>query len=105
MKRLMAWSNLSLKSTTPGIKKVERFSDVLYRSGRSGRPLLYALAASIDLKMFGYALDQGITSQFTVIAASSLGHNAEIGAVNTTTLTTRAVSRPFLGKLSAPHHT
>lgn len=47
------------ESETPGVKKVERFSHVLYHSGKSGRVLLYILAASIGLTMFGYALDQG----------------------------------------------
>jgi hypothetical protein len=89
-----------LESDIPGVKKVERFSHVLYHSGRSGRLLLYILAASIGLTMFGYALDQGITSQFTVIAASSLGHHAEISAVQTAASIIRAISKPFLGKLS-----
>ncbi|KAJ8117418.1 hypothetical protein OPT61_g1372 [Boeremia exigua] len=89
-----------LESMTPGVKKVERFSHVLYHSGRSGRILLYVLAASIGLTMFGYALDQGITSQFTVIAASSLGNHAEISAVSTAASIIRAISKPFIGKLS-----
>lgn len=89
-----------LESETPGVKKVERFSYVLYHSGKSGRLLLYVLVASISLTMFGYALDQGITSQFTVIAASSLGHHAEISAVDTAAAIIRAISKPFIGKLS-----
>ncbi|KAH6616644.1 major facilitator superfamily domain-containing protein [Boeremia exigua] len=89
-----------LESDTPGVKKVERFSHVLYHSGTAGRLLLYVLAASIGLTMFGYALDQGITSQFTVIAASSLGHHAEISAVSTAASIIRAISKPFIGKLS-----
>lgn len=51
------------ESETPGVKKVERFSHVLYHSGKSGRVLLYILAISIGLTMFGYALDQGKHSQ------------------------------------------
>lgn len=89
-----------LESATPGVRKVERFSHVLYHSGRSGRMLLYILAVSIGLTMFGYALDQGITSQFTVIAASAFSHHAEIGAVNTSASIIRAISKPFLSKLS-----
>ncbi|KAF2622402.1 MFS general substrate transporter [Macroventuria anomochaeta] len=89
-----------LESDTPGVKKVERFSHVLYHSGRSGRLLLYVLAASVGLTMFGYALDQGITSQFTVIAASAFSHHAEISAVNTAASIIRAISKPFIGKLS-----
>lgn len=88
------------ESQTPGVKKVERFSHVLYHSGKSGRLLLFVLALSIGLTMFGYALDQGITSQFTVIAASSFSHHAEIGAVNTAASIIRAISKPFIGKLS-----
>ncbi|KAH7092607.1 major facilitator superfamily domain-containing protein [Paraphoma chrysanthemicola] len=91
---------LPLESETPGVKKVERFSHVLYQSGKSGRILLFILAASIGLTMFGYALDQGITSQFTVIAASAFSHHAEIGAVNTAASIIRAISKPFIGKLS-----
>ena len=92
--------NPTLESDTPGVKKVERFSHVLYHSGKSGRLLLFVLAASIGLTMFGYALDQGITSQFTVIAASAFSHHAEIGAVNTAASIIRAISKPFIGKLS-----
>lgn len=88
------------ESETPGVKKVERFSHVLYHSGRSGRMLLIILGASVGLSMFGYALDQGITSQFTVIAASAFSHHAEIGAVNTAASIIRAISKPFIGKLS-----
>ncbi|KAH5200990.1 hypothetical protein HBH76_014240 [Parastagonospora nodorum] len=89
-----------IESETPGVKKVERFSHVLYHSGKSGRTLLFILAASIGLTMFGYALDQGITSQFTVIAASAFSQHAEIGAVNTASSIIRAISKPFIGKLS-----
>ncbi|KAF2010563.1 MFS general substrate transporter [Aaosphaeria arxii CBS 175.79] len=88
------------ESTTPGVAKVERFSHVLYQSGRSGRLLLYVLAASIGLTMFAYALDQGITSNFTIIAASSFNHHAEISTVSTAAAIIRAISKPFLSKLS-----
>ncbi|KAF2449848.1 MFS general substrate transporter [Karstenula rhodostoma CBS 690.94] len=88
------------ESSVPGVAKVERFSHVLYQSGKSGRMLLYILVGSIGLTMIAYAFDQGITSQFTVIAASSFSHHAEIGAVNTAASIIRAVSKPFLGKLS-----
>ncbi|KAH7377401.1 major facilitator superfamily domain-containing protein [Pyrenochaeta sp. MPI-SDFR-AT-0127] len=91
---------LPVESETPGVKKVERFSHVLYHSGKSGRMLLIILGASVGLSMFGYALDQGITSQFTVIAASAFSHHAEIGAVNTAASIIRAISKPFIGKLS-----
>jgi MFS family permease len=89
-----------IESQIPGVKKVERFSHVLYHSGKSGRLLLYILGISIGLTMFGYALDQGITSQFTVIAASAFSRHADIGAVNTAASIIRAISKPFIGKLS-----
>jgi len=89
-----------IESSTPGVAKVERFSNVLYHSGKSGRTLLIVLTISIGLSMFGYALDQGITSQFTVIAASAFSHHAEIGAVNTASSIVRAISKPFIGKLA-----
>ncbi|PSN64979.1 MFS general substrate transporter [Corynespora cassiicola Philippines] len=91
---------LPLGSSVPGVKKVERFSHVLYHSGRSGRTLLYILIASLALTMIAYALDQGITSQFNVIAASAFSHHAEIGAVNTAASIIRAISKPFLGRMS-----
>ena len=88
------------ESSVPGVAKVERFSHVLYQSGKSGRMLLYVLVGSIGLTMIAYAFDQGITSQFTVIAASAFSHHAEIGAVNTAAAIIRAISKPFIGKLS-----
>lgn len=90
----------AIESSAPGVAKVERFSHVLYHSGKSGRVLLYTLVGSIGLTMFAYALDQGITSQFNLIAASAFSHHAEIGAVNTAAAIIRAISKPFLGKLS-----
>jgi hypothetical protein len=75
-----------------GVSKVEAFNRVLYNSGGSGKLLLITLVLSIGLNMFAYALDQGITSQFNVIAASSFGHHAEIGTVNTASQIIRAVS-------------
>lgn len=83
-----------------GISKVEAFNKALYRSGASGRLLLYVLVASLGLSMSGYALDQGITWQFNAIAASAFSHHAELGAVNTASAIIRAISKPFLGKLS-----
>ncbi|KAH7120865.1 major facilitator superfamily domain-containing protein [Dendryphion nanum] len=88
------------ESDSPGVAKVERFSHVLYHSGKSGRLLLWILIGSIGLTMFAYALDQGITSQFTVIAASAFSRHAEIGAVSTAASIIRAISKPFLGKMS-----
>lgn len=79
-----------------GVSKVEAFNRVLYQSG-SGKFLLITLVVSIGLTMFAYALDQGITSQFNVIAASSFGHHAEIGTINTASQIIRAIS------VRAPH--
>jgi MFS family permease len=87
-------------SEAQGVRKVEAFNKALYQSGRSGRILLITLVASISLTMIGYALDQGITYQFTVIAASSFNHHAQIGAVNTASQIIRGVSKPFIGKLA-----
>ncbi|KAM0714484.1 hypothetical protein Q7P37_010271 [Cladosporium fusiforme] len=83
-----------------GISKVEAFNKALYRSGTSGKLLLYVLVLSLGLSMFAYALDQGITYQFNAIAASAFSHHAELGAVNTASAIIRAISKPFLGKLS-----
>lgn len=83
-----------------GINKVEAFNKALYRSGASGRLVLYVLIVSLGLTMFAYALDQGITYQFNAIAASAFSHHAELGAVNTASSIIRAISKPFLGKLS-----
>ena len=83
-----------------GVRKVEAFNKVLYQSGKSGRMLLWTLALSVGLTMFAYALDQGITYQFTVIAASSFNHHAQIGAVDTAAQIIRGVSKPFIGKLA-----
>lgn len=83
-----------------GISKVEAFNKALYRSGPSGRLLLYVLVVSLGLTMFAYALDQGITYQFNALAASAFSHHSELGAVNTASSIIRAISKPFLGKLA-----
>lgn len=83
-----------------GVRKVEAFNKALYASGRSGKILLYTLAVSIGMTMFAYALDQGITSNFTIIAASAFGHHSQIGAITTASQIIRGVSKPFIGKLA-----
>ncbi|SMY23173.1 unnamed protein product [Zymoseptoria tritici ST99CH_1A5] len=83
-----------------GVSKVEAFNKALYQSGPSGRLLLYVLVASLALTMFAYALDQGITYQFNAIASSDFSQHASLGAVNTASSIIRAISKPFLGKLS-----
>lgn len=86
-------------ATPQGVRKVEAFNKALYSSS-SGKILLYTLAASIGLTMFAYALDQGITYNFTIIAASAFGHHSQIGAITTASQIIRGVSKPFIGKLA-----
>ena len=83
-----------------GVAKVEAFNAVLRQSGPSGKLLLYTLIASIALTMFAYALDQGITYQFTAMAASSFHQHSKIGAISTASQIVRAVSKPFIGKMA-----
>ncbi|WWC89100.1 uncharacterized protein L201_004018 [Kwoniella dendrophila CBS 6074] len=88
-------------STVSGVSKVEAFNRVLYQSGRSGKFLLWALAISIGLTMFVYAFDQGITTTiFAPWATSSFGQHANLAAVSTASQIIRAVSKPFIGKMS-----
>ncbi|KAF2177083.1 hypothetical protein K469DRAFT_742693 [Zopfia rhizophila CBS 207.26] len=91
---------VAVEPSQAGVKKVERFSAVLYNSDRSGRILHFILIGSTGLTMFAYALDQDITGQFNVIAASSFWHHAEVGAVNTASQIIRTISKPFIAKLS-----
>lgn len=83
-----------------GVAKVEAFNAVLRKSGASGKALLSTLIASIGLTMFAYALDQGITYQFTAIAASSFAQHSKIGAISSAGQIVRAVSKPFIGKMA-----
>lgn len=50
--------------------------------------------------MFAYALGQGITSQFDVMATPSFNRHAEIGAVNTASQVINTVSKLFIGKMA-----
>lgn len=84
-----------------GVAKVEAFNKVLYQSGRRGRTLLWLFGISVGLTMFVYALDQGITTQiFSAWASSSFAQHANLAAVSTASQIIRAISKPFLGKLS-----
>lgn len=65
-------------TATSGVKRVEAFNRMLAETGR-GMALLRTLGVSLLLTMFAYALDQGITYQFTVIAASSFNRHSEVG--------------------------
>ncbi|CAK7233334.1 hypothetical protein SBRCBS47491_008573 [Sporothrix bragantina] len=84
-----------------GVSRVEAFNKVLYQSGKKGKTLLWLLGISIFLTMFVYALDQGITySIFSTLAASTFGVHSEVGTVTTASQIIRAISKPFIGKLS-----
>lgn len=83
-----------------GVTKVEAFNSVLRKSGAAGKALLYTLIVSIGLTMFAYALDQGITYQFTAITASAFSQHSKVGAISTTGQIVRAVSKPFIGKMA-----
>lgn len=85
----------------PGVSKVEAFNRVLYKSGRSGKLLLWALAVSIMITMFVYALDQGITTTvFSAMATSTFGLHENLAAVSTASQIIRAISKPFIGKMA-----
>ncbi|KAJ4145517.1 hypothetical protein LMH87_004365 [Akanthomyces muscarius] len=84
-----------------GVSRVEAFNKVLYQSGRAGQILLWLLAISISLTMFAYALDLGITTTvFNTMASSTFGKHSQLGAVATASQIIRAISKPFIGKLS-----
>ncbi|KAF4950457.1 hypothetical protein FSARC_13194 [Fusarium sarcochroum] len=84
-----------------GVGRVEAFNKVLYQSGRKGKILLWLLGISIFLTMFAYALDMGITTTiFGTLAASTFKVHSQLGTVNTASQIIRAISKPFIGKLS-----
>ncbi|XWW94850.1 hypothetical protein V2A60_002799 [Cordyceps javanica] len=84
-----------------GVSRVEAFNKVLYESGRAGQILLWLLGISIGLTMFAYALDLGITTTvFNTMASSTFGQHSQLGAVATASQIIRAISKPFIGKLS-----
>lgn len=86
---------------TIGVSRVEAFNKALYRSGRSGKILLWLLGISIGLTMFAYALDQGVTGPiFTTLASSTFGQHSSLAAVTTASQIIRAISKPFIGKLA-----
>lgn len=87
--------------TEAGVSRVEAFNKVLYDSGRAGQILLWLLGISIGLTMFAYALDLGITTTvFNTMASSTFGKHSQLGAVATASQIIRAISKPFIGKLS-----
>lgn len=84
-----------------GVSRVEAFNKVLYQSGRAGQVLLWLLSISVGLTMFAYALDLGITTTvFTTMASSTFGKHSQLGAVSVASQIIRAISKPFIGKLS-----
>lgn len=84
-----------------GVSRVEAFNKVLYKSGKSGKVLLWLLGISIGLTMFAYALDQGLTaSVFNTMASSTFEQHSSLAAVLTAGQIIRAISKPFIGKLA-----
>lgn len=84
-----------------GVGRVEAFNKATYRSGKTGKVLLWLLGISIWLTMFAYALDMGITTSiFGTLATSTFGLHSQLGAVNTASQIIRAISKPFIGKLA-----
>ncbi|TPX12767.1 uncharacterized protein E0L32_000944 [Thyridium curvatum] len=84
-----------------GVSKVEAFNKVLYQSGRSGKILLWLVGISIGLTMFAYAFDMGLTtSVFNTMASSTFGKHSQLAAISTASQIIRAISKPFIGKLS-----
>ncbi|RMJ25776.1 Siderophore iron transporter [Aspergillus sp. HF37] len=79
---------------------VEAFNKVIYHSGLSGRLFLITIIVSLGLTMFVYALDQGITPQFDMIAASSFDMHAQVGAINTASSLISGIAKPLIGKLA-----
>lgn len=78
----------------------EALNKVIYHSGLSGRLFLITIIVSLGLTMFVYALDQGITPQFDMIAASSFAMHAQLGAVNTASTLISGIAKPLIGKLA-----
>ncbi|KAE8343386.1 hypothetical protein BDV24DRAFT_129168 [Aspergillus arachidicola] len=83
-----------------GFGSVEGFNKVLYHTGLTGRLLLVTIIISLGLTMFVYAMDEGVTQQFTMIAASSFNMHAQLGAVNTASTVINGISKPVIGKLA-----
>ncbi|KAJ5264756.1 major facilitator superfamily domain-containing protein [Penicillium rubens] len=82
------------------IGHVEAYHKVLYHTGPSGRRFLFTIIVSLGLTMFAYALDQGITPQFNLIAASSFSRHAQLGVVTTASTLISGIVKPLIGKLA-----
>ncbi|OGM49769.1 siderophore iron transporter [Aspergillus bombycis] len=83
-----------------GFNSVEGFNKVFYHTGLTGRLLLAVIILSLGLTMFVYAMDEGVTQQFTLIAASSFSMHAQLGAVNTASTVINGIAKPVIGKLA-----
>lgn len=84
-----------------GVKQVEEFNRVLWRSGRKGKMLLWGLGISVMLTMFVYALDGSLTSKFfSIMATSTFGRHSDISTVGVASSIVGAVGRPFIGKMA-----
>ncbi|KAE8389280.1 major facilitator superfamily domain-containing protein [Aspergillus alliaceus] len=80
--------------------RVEAYHKVFYHTGLSGRLFLLTIITSLGLTMFAYALDQGITPQFNLIAASSFSRHAQLGVVTTAGTLISGITKPLIGKLA-----
>ena len=82
------------------IGHVEAYHKVLYHTGPSGRLFLFTIIVSLGLTMSAYAIDQGITPQFNLIAASSFSRHAQLGVVTTASTLISGIIKPLIGKLA-----
>ncbi|KAK4496650.1 hypothetical protein PRZ48_012632 [Zasmidium cellare] len=90
-------------TVTSGVSRVEAFNRMLAETGK-GKILLWTLGISLLLTMFAYALDQGITSQFTLVAASSLNKHAQIGSLLSTPFLITVPLDGFISDGFVPNH-
>ena len=82
------------------IGHVEAYDRVLYHTGPPGRLFLFTIIVSLGLTMFAYALDQGITPQFNLIAESSFSRHAQLSVVTTASTLISGIVKPLIGKLA-----
>ncbi|KAE8361478.1 major facilitator superfamily domain-containing protein [Aspergillus caelatus] len=86
--------------TNAGFRSVEGLNKVFHNTGLTGRLFLVTIIISLGLTMFVYAMDEGVTQQFTMVAASSFDMHAQLGAVNTASTLINGISKPVIGKLA-----
>ncbi|KAB8264271.1 major facilitator superfamily domain-containing protein [Aspergillus pseudonomiae] len=87
-------------SENAGSSSVAGLNEVFYRTGLTGHLFLVVIIISLGLTMFVYAMDEGVTQQFTLIAASSFSMHAQLGAVNTASTVINGITKPVIGKLA-----